>query len=58
MNEELKITVLKTLLLEDVVRQYGKEGLGPCAAMKEGAYSFEKIIDVYSLPVGAMSSSF
>ena len=34
---KVKITVLKTLLLDDVVEQYGKAELGPCSAMKEGA---------------------
>jgi len=33
---KVKITVLKTMLLEDVAEAYGKEGLSPCTAMKEG----------------------
>ena len=39
---QVKITVLKTLLLDDVAREYGKAGLGPCAAMKEGAVYYGK----------------
>lgn len=40
---KVKITVLKTLLLEDVVKEYGKEELGPCAAMKEGSVYYADI---------------
>ena len=33
---KVKITVLKTEFYEDLAKEYGKDGLGPCAAMKEG----------------------
>ena len=33
---KVKITVLKTLFLEDIAAAYGKAELGPCQAMQEG----------------------
>ena len=40
---KVKITVLKTMLLEDVAAEYGKPELGPCAAMKEGAVYYADV---------------
>ena len=40
---KVKITVLKTLFLEDVAAEYGKPELGPCKAMKEGAVYYADI---------------
>ena len=34
--KKVKITVLKTTLDRDLVREYGGEGLGPCSVMREG----------------------
>ena len=33
---KVKITVLKTEFYEDLAREYGREELGPCAAMQVG----------------------
>ena len=33
---QVKITVLKTTLDEELARQYGAEGLGPCPMLKAG----------------------
>ena len=40
---KVKITVLKTMLLDDVVAEYGKKELGPCAAMKEGSVYYADV---------------
>ena len=40
---KVKITVLKTLLPEDVVAAYGKKNLKPCGAMKEGSVFYADI---------------
>lgn len=34
--KKVKITVLKTDFYEDLAKEYGEEGLGPCSIMKEG----------------------
>ena len=36
MMKKCKLTVLKTTLQEDLAKQYGIPGLGPCPLMKEG----------------------
>ncbi len=33
---KVKITILKTTLNEELAKEYGVEGLGPCPMMKEG----------------------
>ena len=33
---KVKITVLKTMLNEDLAQEYGVEGLGACPMLKEG----------------------
>jgi len=36
MKKRVKITVIKTSIFEDIVKQYGPEGFGTCPVHKEG----------------------
>ena len=40
MMDKCKLTILKTTFNEDLAREYGAPGLGPCPMMKEGQVFF------------------
>ena len=37
---QVKITVLRKTLQEDLAREYGAEGLGPCPMLREGQFFY------------------